>query len=468
MASSRRPASLRITPIELYNRLQVMGGLLLIDTRPKRRRRRTTVSRRISLDLDDLHSNNTVPPLNTIDFPEKRTSTQTERSTGDSNVMTSNVLENSNISTQDSDNLEQSATSGNQLSSEVFELKSSSGDDQSKSAAPGSTSAGLENKTAGDSMSARVDSFLLEKRNSQTAIVTEIIRSSICIPSRGIFIPEHTLTDKINLITESLTEADAVLFRRRKLVQAVLYSDESSHHWMLDLRDILLEEGAVLSVAIMETPFSAFQRLYPFMCVPGVSSEEKNREYGLFKIYPNEIEPGIFLGNRRQSLDDEIMLRELGFTHVIDLHDADIPAALTFQSQGVKYFTLAIWDREDADFGKAFEQIYDFVKSARASAIYHYQGTSRKTKILFHCNQGISRSSSCVIYYIMRKHHVPLTKAFQIVQNARDCVYPNSAFMKQLLHEEQKIFGTQSDISVLSVAYDKDLGKPEPYRCALM
>jgi len=288
----------------------------------------------------------------------------------------------------------------------------------------------------------------------------QIIRSSIQIPVQNV--ESCALPEKLDRIAKSLSENDAAVFGRRKLKEVVFYSDESSHSWMCELRDILLEEGEVFSVAIVDAPFSHFERLYPFLCVP---LSEGGGSFGMYKVYPNEVEAGLYLGNRRQAMDEEIMLNHLDFTHVVDLHDADIPAAFTFQSQGIKYFTLAIWDNDQAVFGKAFEQIFEFVENARSVAEHTQQGRTKKTKILFHCNQGISRSASCIIYYMMRKHKISLLGAFTAVQNARDCASPNYAFARQLLLEEERLCGTQSDLTVLS--YPKNLGTSPRGSCVI-
>lgn len=392
---SRKPASLRMNPVQLYNRLQVMGGLLLIDTRTYQ------ATENKGGDSGENTAKNTA----------KNTAENTAENTVENTEATENTVENT-------------ATA-------------------EKSA---------ENDTKHDA-----------SEQTQTAeSEIHIIRSSIHVPSM-LFASSCTLSQKLDLISQSLSENDTALFNRRKLKEIVCYSDEGSHLWMCELRDILVEEAEVFSVAIVDAPFSLFKQMYPFMCAPlnGVSAGS----IGMYKIYPNEIETGLYLGNRRQAMDEEIMLNHLDFTHVVDLHDADIPAAFTFQEQGIKYFTLAIWDNDQAVFGKAFEQIFEFVENARSAAEHTQQGRTKKTKILFHCNQGISRSASCMIYYMMRKHKISLLGAFTAVQNARDCASPNHAFARQLLLEEHRLYGKQSDLTILS--YPQGLGASPRGSCVI-
>lgn len=53
-------------------------------------------------------------------------------------------------------------------------------------------------------------------------------------------------------------------------------------------------------------------------------------------------------------------------------------------------------------------------------------------KILIHCAAGISRSSSIAIAYLMHKHNLRYTRAFNRVIKKRPCCKPNSKFVKQL------------------------------------
>jgi protein-tyrosine phosphatase len=52
--------------------------------------------------------------------------------------------------------------------------------------------------------------------------------------------------------------------------------------------------------------------------------------------------------------------------------------------------------------------------------------------ILVHCMQGISRSPSIVIAYLMKCKKYNLTRALKTVKHRRPEVKPNQAFMEQL------------------------------------
>jgi dual specificity phosphatase 12 len=56
--------------------------------------------------------------------------------------------------------------------------------------------------------------------------------------------------------------------------------------------------------------------------------------------------------------------------------------------------------------------------------------------VLVHCDQGVSRSATAVVAYLMRKHHATLSDALTMVQKKRK-VKPNPNFMDQLQVWEQ-------------------------------
>ena len=53
-------------------------------------------------------------------------------------------------------------------------------------------------------------------------------------------------------------------------------------------------------------------------------------------------------------------------------------------------------------------------------------------KVLVHCNDGMSRSASLVIAYLMQKYGLDFKAALTHVQSRRFCVQPNDGFEQQL------------------------------------
>ena len=52
--------------------------------------------------------------------------------------------------------------------------------------------------------------------------------------------------------------------------------------------------------------------------------------------------------------------------------------------------------------------------------------------------QGVSRSASIVIAYLIRNHHMTYNEAFKFVKSKRACVKPNPGFVRCLRAWEEK------------------------------
>jgi protein-tyrosine phosphatase len=72
--------------------------------------------------------------------------------------------------------------------------------------------------------------------------------------------------------------------------------------------------------------------------------------------------------------------------------------------------------------------------------------TMKNGKVVFvHCAAGISRSSSVVIYTLMKLHHWGLEKSYNFVKSLHSRTNPNSGFMKQLneMYLQGNVLGLQ-------------------------
>ena len=60
-------------------------------------------------------------------------------------------------------------------------------------------------------------------------------------------------------------------------------------------------------------------------------------------------------------------------------------------------------------------------------------------RIFVHCFQGISRSASLVLAYLMIYQKIPLPEAVTLVRKKR-AIHPNDGFVKQLCRLHNEIF----------------------------
>jgi len=136
----------------------------------------------------------------------------------------------------------------------------------------------------------------------------------------------------------------------------------------------------------------------------------------------NQIDSNIFLGNSKAAQDQK-WLREVGITNIINTA-AEIP---NFFPQHLRYFNLGLKDNPvtgDEDLLAVLEPSFRYI-----SGILKF---NRDAKIFVHCHLGISRSSSIVIYYLMRSRGWSFDEALKYVQSKRPIVSPNQWYTKQL------------------------------------
>jgi protein-tyrosine phosphatase len=93
------------------------------------------------------------------------------------------------------------------------------------------------------------------------------------------------------------------------------------------------------------------------------------------------------------------------------------------------------------DHFNAMQQIEQCFERAKEFLLQHH---SQQTAVLVHCKQGISRSSTLVIAYMMHLKKWSLRQAMEVVKAARSKVAPNGGFMRALLQMEYALHGTQS------------------------
>ena len=57
---------------------------------------------------------------------------------------------------------------------------------------------------------------------------------------------------------------------------------------------------------------------------------------------------------------------------------------------------------------------------------------SRNESVLIHCKEGISRSATLIMGYLILKYKLKRAEALEMLESKRNCVHPNHGFYKQL------------------------------------
>ncbi|XP_010253324.1 PREDICTED: protein-tyrosine-phosphatase MKP1 isoform X2 [Nelumbo nucifera] len=133
----------------------------------------------------------------------------------------------------------------------------------------------------------------------------------------------------------------------------------------------------------------------------------------------------IYLGGDAVARNRDI-LRQNGITHVLNCVGFVCPEY--FKSDLV-YKTLWLQDSPSEDITSILYDVFDYFEDVRE------QGG----RVLVHCCQGVSRSTSLVIAYLMWREGQSFDDAFQYVKAARGIANPNMGFACQLLQCQKRV-----------------------------
>ena len=126
-------------------------------------------------------------------------------------------------------------------------------------------------------------------------------------------------------------------------------------------------------------------------------------------IYKN-----LYLGNY-EGAENENLLK------MYDIHTViNCAAELQYNYKDLISYELNLYDMPEERIISTFESAYKFVKK------------HLNNNIFVHCYMGISRSSSFVIFYIMKEEKWDYETCYNYVKKRRSCIEPNYGFEKQL------------------------------------
>ncbi|XP_061365731.1 protein-tyrosine-phosphatase MKP1-like [Gastrolobium bilobum] len=158
---------------------------------------------------------------------------------------------------------------------------------------------------------------------------------------------------------------------------------------------------------------------------PGKEFQFKREKLAFYDKECSRIAEHVYLGSDTVAKNHEL-LRQNGITHVLNCVGFVCPEY--FKSDFV-YKTLWLQDSPTEDITSILYDVFDYFEDVRQ------QGG----RVLVHCCQGVSRSTSLVIAYIMWREGQSFEDAFQYVKNARGVTNPNMGFACQLLQCQKRV-----------------------------
>jgi len=137
-----------------------------------------------------------------------------------------------------------------------------------------------------------------------------------------------------------------------------------------------------------------------------------------------EIVPGLYLGPYAAAGKKNFSrLESAGVTHVVCVRQEIERNFIkpNFEPQ-LKYLVITLADSCIEAIIPKIKETKEFIDKSLATG----------GKVLVHCNDGMSRSASLVIAYIMQTYGMDFRSALHYVQQRRFCVQPNDGFEQQL------------------------------------
>ncbi|KAF4357952.1 hypothetical protein F8388_026930 [Cannabis sativa] len=133
----------------------------------------------------------------------------------------------------------------------------------------------------------------------------------------------------------------------------------------------------------------------------------------------------IYLGGDAVAKDREI-LEQNGITHVLNCVGFVCPE---YFKADFMYRTLWLQDSPSEDITSILYDVFDYFEDVR----------EQRGRVFVHCCQGVSRSTSLVIAYLMWREGQSFDDAFQYVKAARGIADPNMGFACQLLQCQKRV-----------------------------
>ncbi|KAJ8773534.1 hypothetical protein K2173_005780 [Erythroxylum novogranatense] len=151
----------------------------------------------------------------------------------------------------------------------------------------------------------------------------------------------------------------------------------------------------------------------------------KKDKLAFFDKECSRIADHVYLGSDAVAKNREV-LRQNGITHVLNCVGFVCPE---YFKNDLVYKTLWLQDSPSEDITSILYDVFDYFEDVR----------DQGGRVLVHCCQGVSRSTSLVIAYLMWREGQSFEDAFQSVKAARGVTNPNMGFACQLLQCQKRV-----------------------------
>jgi len=174
-----------------------------------------------------------------------------------------------------------------------------------------------------------------------------------------------------------------------------------------------------------------------YECIPGlfIGSQDAAQNYeGITVSKPKKGKRPEIVGSKEEDQPDQEFfpgMEDLGITHVVNLFSKDRP----FENHGIKYLNVVMLDVPEQSLSTCLDEILQFIH--QALSISSENKPDPPSKVLVHCNAGVSRSSTIIIAYLIKYKGMTYQQALELVRKNRPSAKPNHGFETQLIEMEK-------------------------------
>ncbi|KAL7306943.1 hypothetical protein TKK_0000702 [Trichogramma kaykai] len=175
-------------------------------------------------------------------------------------------------------------------------------------------------------------------------------------------------------------------------------------------------------IVVLHTTYTGLKGL------PGYSVSADGQEYYDAQRYIDcdEVYPGVFIGDGQTACNKQYLCNRIHVTHVLNAAEGKSfgyvnTDAKYYADTGIEYMGCHMIDAPSTNISQYFYPAADFIDNA----------LRKGGRVYVHCVQGVSRSATLVVAYLMIKKGMLASEALRTVTLARN-IQPNSGFLRQL------------------------------------
>ncbi|CAN0505778.1 unnamed protein product, partial [Ectocarpus sp. 12 AP-2014] len=161
-------------------------------------------------------------------------------------------------------------------------------------------------------------------------------------------------------------------------------------------------------------------------CVP-TELEKKRAKLEKYKYECSEVSSSFLYVSGEDAAKQQGLVASKGITHIINCAGPQCPNYLEYTGR-FNFLRLNFYDHRTEDCAWFMYQAFDFMKAAE----------EQRGRVLVHCVQGVSRSCTLAIAWLMLTKGVDYDEAYLRVRQGRPICAPNTGFICSLLEWQRR------------------------------